>query len=88
MSLVELEPVTGRSHQLRVHLAWLGCPISGDRLYGRDANPPAPLALHAASIVFPHPRTGLPVSLVAASPAGAVWRSFTMAAACGQRGNG
>ena len=88
VSLVELEPVTGRSHQLRVHLAWLGCPISGDRLYGRDANPPAPLALHAASIVFPHPRTGLPVSLVAASPAGAVWRSFTMAAACGQRGTG
>jgi hypothetical protein len=30
--------------------------------------------------VFPHPRTGLPVSLVAAPPAGAVWRSFTMAA--------
>lgn len=59
---VELEPVTGRSHQLRVHLAALGHPILGDPLYA-----PAPfrrrsqrLLLHAARLAFPHPATGAP----------------------------
>lgn len=33
-ALVELQPETGRTHQLRVHMAWLGCPLIGDRLYG------------------------------------------------------
>lgn len=56
---VELEPVTGRSHQLRVQLAWLGCPILGDRLYGRHAGRDWPrLALHAAVLRFPHPADG------------------------------
>ena len=41
LSLVELEPVTGRSHQLRAHLAWLGAPILGDRLYGGGGLGPA-----------------------------------------------
>ena len=58
-SLVALEPVTGRSHQLRVHLSSLGCSILGDRLY----SPPDSgldvvldrLALHAYKIKFKHP---------------------------------
>lgn len=55
-SLLELEPVTGRSHQLRVHLAWLGTPIVGDPLYGRPRRHSAGrMLLHAASIEFPHP---------------------------------
>ena len=41
-SLVELHPETGRTHQLRVHLAFLGCAVLGDRVYGR---PPADLAI-------------------------------------------
>lgn len=56
-TLLELEPVTGRSHQLRVHLAWLGFPIVGDPLYGRADGGPR-LALHAAAIGFPHPEDG------------------------------
>jgi len=57
---VELEPVTGRSHQLRVHLRELGHPILGDALYappevGRMA---ARLQLHAWSMRFAHPLTG------------------------------
>jgi tRNA pseudouridine32 synthase / 23S rRNA pseudouridine746 synthase len=51
-----LEPVTGRSHQLRVHTAALGHPIVGDALYG-DA--PAPrLMLHACELCLPHPLEG------------------------------
>jgi tRNA pseudouridine32 synthase/23S rRNA pseudouridine746 synthase len=56
-SLLELEPVTGRSHQLRVHLSWLGTPIVGDPLYGRRSKRPiGRMLLHAASIDLPHPR--------------------------------
>ncbi|MEW6120473.1 MAG: RluA family pseudouridine synthase [Pseudomonadota bacterium] len=57
---VELEPVTGRSHQLRVHLRELGHPILGDPLYAPDAiRMQAPrLLLHAASLDVPHPITG------------------------------
>lgn len=43
-SLVELRPVTGRTHQLRVHMAYLGAPIKGDRVYGKEADR---LYLHA-----------------------------------------
>lgn len=66
---VELEPVTGRSHQLRLHLRELGHPILGDTLYA----PPAiqamagRLLLHAASLGFVHPLTG--ETLVFESPA-------------------
>ena len=74
---VELEPVTGRSHQLRAHLAWLGCPISGDRLYVRHGIAAhGPLALHAATLAFPHPDDGRMVRL-AAPPAGRPWDHFT-----------
>lgn len=56
-SLLELEPLTGRSHQLRVHLSALGHPILGDTLYAEDhARPGAPrLMLHASQLVFRHP---------------------------------
>lgn len=58
-SVVELEPVTGRSHQLRVHLAALGHPILGDELYaGPAAGRAARLLLHAAEIAFVHPASG------------------------------
>ena len=56
-SLLELEPFTGRTHQLRVHLAFVGHPILGDTKYGRN-NEFARLALHAKSLRFTHPRTG------------------------------
>lgn len=53
---LQLEPVTGRSHQLRVHLAAIGHPIVGDALYG--GAPAARLMLHAMSLSLPHPRDG------------------------------
>ncbi|WJG08962.1 pseudouridine synthase [Aliiglaciecola sp. LCG003] len=58
-SLVELTPVTGRSHQLRVHMLSIGHPILGDRLYAHeDALAAASrLQLHAQSLGFTHPQT-------------------------------
>lgn len=50
------EPLTGRTHQIRVHAADMGCPILGDALYGGE---PAPrLFLHARRLAFAHPATG------------------------------
>lgn len=54
-TLVELEPVTGRTNQLRVHCAHIGHPIVGDSLYGGDDH--ARLCLHAARLAFRHPAT-------------------------------
>lgn len=69
-ALVECRTITGRLHQVRVHLESIGCPILGDDLYGpravRDASPR--LALHAHRLVFPHPRTGERLDVRAAWP--------------------
>jgi RluA family pseudouridine synthase len=66
-ALVELRPETGRMHQLRVHLAHIGRPISGDPRYGGAlvlAGVPVPrLMLHAASLAFPHPNGGHPARI-------------------------
>ena len=54
-ALLEASPVTGRMHQIRAHLAALGCPILGDRIYG-SGNLSAPrLMLHAARLEIAHP---------------------------------
>jgi len=53
-SRVELEPVTGRTHQLRVHMAASGHPILGDALYGDVGSAPR-LLLHASTLRFAHP---------------------------------
>jgi tRNA pseudouridine32 synthase/23S rRNA pseudouridine746 synthase len=67
---VELEPVTGRAHQLRVHLLAIGHPIIGDALYA----PPGVLAgadrmlLHAAQLRFAHPVSGEPMTIESTVP--------------------
>jgi tRNA pseudouridine32 synthase/23S rRNA pseudouridine746 synthase len=61
-----LEPVTGRSHQLRVHLASIGHPIVGDDFYG--AAPDARVCLHAARLGFAHPATGAWCEWVSPAP--------------------
>ena len=56
-TLVELTLETGRRHQIRVHLADVGCPIIGDEKYGAKTNPAHRLGLHACGLKFQHPVT-------------------------------
>ena len=56
-SRVRLTPVTGRTHQLRVHLQAIGHPVVGDRLYGADDEAPR-LMLHASHLALTHPHDG------------------------------
>lgn len=63
LSLLELEPVTGRTHQLRVHCAALGCPILGDRDYGGGSDTAPHQQLCAVSLTLPHPLTGEPLTI-------------------------
>lgn len=58
MALCELHPRTGRTHQLRVHMAHIGCPLLGDWLYGEGSPLIARPALHAERVAFTHPLTG------------------------------
>lgn len=68
-SLVELTPLTGRTHQLRVHMAAVGCPLAGDWLYGVEDPELIPRpALHAARMALTHPATGERLRLDAPLP--------------------
>lgn len=69
ISRVRLRPFTGRSHQLRVHMAQIGHPVLGDELYAEDRwRQAAPrLLLHAEYLAFRHPRNGSLLQLRAAA---------------------
>lgn len=67
-TLVRLTPETGRTHQLRVHMAHLGTPILGDDLYGSPSPLLARHALHAATLTFPSPENGQAVHIFAPVP--------------------
>jgi 23S rRNA pseudouridine1911/1915/1917 synthase len=81
-ALLEIFPRTGRTHQIRVHLSFIGHPILGDPLYGRKSRPEAirdallresvermrRQALHAHRLAFTHPRTGERVEFVSPVP--------------------
>ncbi|WP_135229293.1 RluA family pseudouridine synthase [Deinococcus fonticola] len=68
LALVQAQPRTGRTHQIRVHLAHLGSPILGDTVYGRESALIGRQALHALKLVIPHPVTGQPLTLEATPP--------------------
>jgi 23S rRNA pseudouridine1911/1915/1917 synthase len=70
VSLLEVTPATGRTHQIRVHLAHLGHPVLGDPLYGGRRRVPEGegLALHARALAFDHPTRGERLRFEAARP--------------------
>lgn len=67
-SLVSLELETGRTHQIRVHMLYLGYPLIGDYLYNPDREYISRQALHAHRLSFPHPMTGEPLAFTAPLP--------------------
>ncbi len=76
-SLLEVHPVTGRPHQIRVQLASMGCTIVGDVKYGADApNDDASICLHASRLEFIHPVRKEPITIHAPLPQNHLWQSF------------
>jgi len=67
MTLLRVTLETGRTHQIRVHLAAIGLPIAGDRMYGKAAGSPR-VFLHATRLVFDHPVTGEPIEAISPLP--------------------
>jgi tRNA pseudouridine32 synthase/23S rRNA pseudouridine746 synthase/23S rRNA pseudouridine1911/1915/1917 synthase len=68
-ALLEVDLLTGRKHQIRVHLAGIGHAVVGDQKYGKGDRDHARLALHARSISFKHPFSGKPVTFETKAPA-------------------
>jgi 23S rRNA pseudouridine1911/1915/1917 synthase len=76
ISLVDVEPQTGRKHQIRIQFATRGYPILGDRKYGSHRGFPSGIALHARRLVVAHPVQGEPLELEAALPK--TWHGFAV----------
>jgi tRNA pseudouridine32 synthase/23S rRNA pseudouridine746 synthase/23S rRNA pseudouridine1911/1915/1917 synthase len=78
-SWVEFRPRTGRTHQIRVHAAAIGCPILGDSIYGAP-DPGAPLHLHAREVTIPLYPSRDPIAVTAPPPP----HMMAALATCGQ----
>ncbi len=68
-SIVLASPITGRTHQIRVQFAGIGCPVTGDSLYGTESPLIERHALHSWRTEFPHPMTGERIPVTAPIPA-------------------
>jgi 23S rRNA pseudouridine1911/1915/1917 synthase len=68
LTYLQIRLGTGRTHQIRVHMADLGHPVAGDKLYGGNRTPAPRMFLHAARIGFISPATGEPVTVEAPLP--------------------
>lgn len=81
-TLVEVELLTGRHHQIRAQLSKIGCPIKGDLKYGaKRSNPDGGISLHSRSMTFLHPVRREPLTVTAPVPEGDnLWDFFAGAA--------
>ena len=68
LTLLQCFPLTGRSHQIRVHLKHYGVPILGDPFYGRGAKEFSRLALHSHSLKFKHPLSKADLEILSPLP--------------------
>ena len=80
-TLVEAKPLTGRTHQIRAHLAYLGHPVAGDPEFDKRAEGvpvPPRMMLHAYRLMFEHPASGRPAMFVAEPPKdfASFWKSL------------
>lgn len=76
--LLQVNPITGRPHQIRVQLASMGCPIKGDVKYGDSAtNPDGSIYLHAGSLAFVHPVKKERVCYEAPLPDKGLWKNVS-----------
>jgi len=75
--LIEVDPITGRPHQIRVQLSTLGCPIVGDNKYGYPRGSlKKSICLHARRLQFVHPVKKEPVAILAPLPKDGFWEKF------------
>ncbi|MBC5773890.1 RNA pseudouridine synthase [Pontibacter sp. KCTC 32443] len=75
--LLEVNPITGRPHQIRVQLASMRCPIAGDLKYGAPQPlPDKSIALHARQLQFEHPTLKTTITVSAPLPNTAIWAPF------------
>lgn len=75
--LVEVKPITGRSHQIRCQMASIGSIIKGDLKYGAPrSNPDGGICLHSYRLNFEHPTTGVKTSIQAPPPNDALWAAL------------
>jgi len=75
--LVEVKPITGRSHQIRCQMASIGCVIKGDLKYGAPrSNADGGICLHSYKLSFEHPVTGEKMNLKASPPNESLWNAF------------
>jgi 23S rRNA pseudouridine1911/1915/1917 synthase len=76
-NLIEVKPLTGRPHQIRVQLSKIGCPIRGDIKYGfEQPNRDGSIHLHCLALSFVHPVKKEPVTIVADPPKEQIWDLF------------
>ncbi len=75
--LLEIDPKTGRHHQIRCQLAKMGCPIKGDLKYGFErSNKDGGISLHARSAAFTHPVSKQEITIVAPVPNDPLWKAL------------